>query len=109
MRRELNLIRFQMELFEQFAGVTMTKDRVCGEIIGGVHEVGVCRGCFSCSAHSGFCVANDAVVNINQACLEQRCESEDDRGGVAAGIGNETGLLDGVAVELGATVDSLGL
>ena len=71
MRRELDLICCQMELLEQLAGVAMAEDRVGGEIVGGIHEVGLGGRCFAGSADSGLCVADDAVVEIDQTGLQQ--------------------------------------
>ena len=67
---ELNLIRLQVELFEQFSGVAMSKDRVRGEIVGRVHEVGLRRRSFSSSAYSGLRVADDTVFNIDETRLK---------------------------------------
>jgi len=109
MRGELNLIRFEMELFEQFAGVAMAEDGVDGEVVGRVHEVSVCGRGFSGSADSGFCVADDAVGNIHETSLKQWREREDDGGSVAAGVGDEARVGDLVTVEFGTSVDCLGL
>ena len=54
MRRELDLVRAEMELFEQLAGVAMAEDCIRGEVIGGGHEVRLRRGGLSGSADSGF-------------------------------------------------------
>src|SRR5258705_7596209 len=105
MRSELNLICCQMELFEQFAGVTMTEDCVCGEIVGGMHEMGLCRRGLSGSAHSGLCIADDTVGNVDETWLKQRRECEDDRSGIASGVGNETGLPDLFAMQLWTSID----
>src|SRR5580692_10152801 len=109
MRSELNLIRAKMQLLEQFAGVAMAEDRVGGEVIGGVHEVSVCRWGFSGPANPGLCIADDAVGNVYQVRLNQGREREDDGGGVAAGIGDETSVGDLVPVEFRASVDCFGL
>ncbi len=86
-RSELDLVRLEMKLFEEFAGVSMAEDRVGGEIVRGVHEVGGAGGSsFSGAADSGFGVADDAVVDIGEAGLKERGECEDDRGRVAAGL-----------------------
>ncbi len=105
MWRELNLICRQMKLFEQFAGVTMTKDGVGGEIVGGMHEVRLCRCGFSGSAHTGLRIADDSVFNVDEASLKQRREREDDRGRVASGVGNQTGVPDLVAMQFRTSVD----
>ena len=98
MRGELNLICSKMELFEQFTGVAMAEDGICGEIVGCVHEMGLGCCCFSGSADSRLCIADDSVMNIDQTSLKQRRKGEDDRSGIASGVGNEAGLSDVVAV-----------
>ena len=98
-----------MELFEQLAGVAMAEDGVGGEIVGGVHEVGLRGGRFACAADAGFGVADDAVVEVDEMSLEQRSEREDDAGGVAAGVGNKARGGDLRAVEFGRAVDGFGL
>ncbi len=75
MRGELNLIGRQMELFEQLAGVAMAEDGVCGEVVGGVHEMSVRGWSFAGSADSGLGIADDAVLDIDEARLNQRRES----------------------------------
>src|SRR5258705_3663697 len=102
---ELNLICLQMELFEQFAGVSMSEDRVCGEIVSRMHEVGLRRRSFSSSAYAGFCIADNAMIDIDQASLKQGRKCEDDRGGIASGVGNEVGLADLVAMKFRTSVD----
>jgi len=52
MRGELNLAGFEVELFEEFAGVAMAEDGVGGEIVGGVHEVRDCGCRFSGAAYA---------------------------------------------------------
>ena len=94
-----------MELFEQFPRVAVAEDGVSREIIGGMHEVGLCRRRFSGSTHSGLCVADDTVIDIDQARLKQRCKCEDDRGGIATGVGNEAGLPDLAAMQFGTSID----
>ena len=109
MRGELDLIGCEIELLEHLAGVTMAEDRVGGEIVGGVHEVRVGGWGLAGSADSRFGVADDAVVDVDHAGLEERGEGEDDGGGVAAGVGYEAGVADFVAMELGAAVYGFGL
>src|ERR1700704_3646457 len=102
---ELNLIRLQVELFEQFSGVAMSKDRVRGEIVGRVHEVGLRRRSFSSSAYSGLRVADYTVFNIDETSLEQWRKCEDDRSGIASGVGNDAGVPDFVAMQLRTSID----
>ena len=109
MRGELNLICGEVELLEQLAGVAVAEDRVGGEIVGGIHEVGLGGGRLAGAADAGFGVADDAVVEIDEAGAEERGEREDDGGGVAAGIGDEAGRGDLVAMQLGGAVDGFGL
>src|SRR5271168_1262830 len=106
---ELNLVRCQMELFEHFAGVAVSEDGVCGEIVGGAHEVGVCRRGFSGSAYSRLRIADDTVVNIDQPSLQEWRECKNDGGGIASGVCNETGAADLVAMQLRASIDCFGL
>src|SRR5258707_14821910 len=109
MRGELNLICVKMELLEQFSGMTMSEDCVCGEIVGGVHEMGLCRRGLSSSAHSGLRIADNTVVNIDETSLKQGRQCEDNRSGIASGVGNEAGLPDLAAMQLRTSIDCLGL
>src|SRR5438270_5828475 len=107
MRSEVNLICLQLELFEQFSGVAMSKDRVRGEIIGRVHEVGLCRGGFSSSAYAGLGVADDAMIDIDQTRTNQRRKCEDDRRGIASGVRNQASAPNLIAMQLRTSVDCL--
>ena len=109
MRGELDLVRGEVKLLEQLAGVAMAEDGVGGEIVGRVHEVGLGGGGFAGAADSGLGVADDAVVEIDEAGLNEGSQGEDDGGGVAAGVGDEACVGDLVAVEFGAAVDGFGL
>lgn len=109
MRSELNLVRGDVKLLEQLAGVAVAEDRVGGEVVSGVHEVGFGRRCFACATDSGLGVADNAVVEVNEAGLNEGSQGEDDRGAVAAGVGYEACGFDLVAMQFGAAVDGLGL
>ncbi len=56
-----------------------------------------------------FRVADNSAFKIDQSCLKQRSQSEDDGGRVASGVGHQARLPDRVPVQFGATVDGLGL
>src|ERR1700761_2286483 len=99
MRSELNLIRGDVKLLEQLAGVPVTEDRIGREIVGRIHEVGFGCGCFACAADSGLGVADDAVVKVDEAGLSERSQREDDRGGIASGVSNEACVADLVAMQ----------
>jgi hypothetical protein len=105
MRGELNLVCVKMELLEQFPGMTMSEDCIRGEIVSGVHEVSLCRRGLSGSAHSGLRIADDTVGNVDETSLKQWRKCEDDRSGVASGVGDETGLPDLVAMQFWASID----
>ena len=59
--------------------------------------------------YAGFRIADDAVVEVDQVGAEEWGQREDDRGGVAAGVGDESCRGDGGGVELGGAVDGFGL
>src|SRR5258708_18644487 len=107
MRGELNLICCEMELLEQLSGVAMTEDRVRRKIVGGMHEVGLCRRGFSCSAHPRLGIADDTVSNVDETSLKKRRKCEDDRGGIASGVGNEAGRPDFVAMQFRTSIDCI--
>src|ERR1700680_1089724 len=87
----------------------MTKDGVRGEVVGGMHEMGLCRRALSSSAYAGLRIADDTVGNVDQTRLKQGRKCEDDRSGIASGVGNEAGLPDLAAMQFGATVGCFGL
>ncbi len=87
--------------------MAMAEDRVGGEVVGGVHEVGLGGGALAGAADAGLRVADDAVFEIDQAGLQQGREREDDGGRVAAGIGDEARLGDLRRVQLGRAEDGL--
>ncbi len=103
-RRELQLGVGEVELLEDFAGVTVTEDGVGGEVVGRVHEVGVGGGGFAGSGDAGFGVGDDAEGEVDEVGAEEWGQTEDDGGGVAAGVGDEAGGGDGGPVELGGAV-----
>jgi hypothetical protein len=111
MRRELKLLRSEMELLQHLAHVAMAEDRVRGEIVCRVHEVTARCGGLTHPAHSGLGIADDAVIEIGQPRSQQRRKREDDRGGVTAGIGDQARLCarDLLAMELRAAEDGLSL
>jgi len=98
-----------VQLLQQLAGVAMAEDRVGREVVGCVHEVSFGGGCFACAADSGFRIADDAVIEVDYASLNQWGKREDDRGRVTAGIGYDAGVADLVAMEFGAAVDGFRL
>src|SRR5579862_2213167 len=87
----------------------MAKDGVGGEVVGGVDEMCVGGWGFSGAADSGLGVGDDAVIDVDEASLNEWGEAENDGGGVAAGVGDEAGVADFVAVQFGTAVDGLGL
>ncbi len=109
MRGELNLISGDVELLEQLAGVAVAENGVGREVVRRVHEVRLGGGRLACAADSGLGVADDAVIEIDDAGLNERSQREDDRGRVAARVGHQPGFADFVAVKLGATIDGFGL
>ena len=50
----------------------MAEDGVGGEIVGGVHEVGLGGWRFAGAADAGLGIADDAVIEIDQAGLNER-------------------------------------
>ena len=90
MRRELDLIRRERKLFQQFACVAMAEGVVGGEVIGTIHEVCPGGGGFPRAADAALGVADDAVVHVDQAGAKQWRKRKDDGGGVAAGVGDES-------------------
>ena len=63
-RRELDLIRAQAELLQYLAGVAMAEDCIGRKIVSGRHKVSLGRRRLPCTAHAGFGVADDTVVQI---------------------------------------------
>ena len=109
MRGELDLGGGEGKLLEQLAGVAMAEDGVGGEVVGRIHEVGLVGGFFAGSADAAFRVADDAVIEIDDAGAEEWGEREDDGRGVTAGVGDQAGRGDPLAMELGRAEDGFGL
>ena len=109
MRGELDLRGGKRKLLEQLAGVAMAEDGVGREIVCGVHEVGLVGGLLAGAADAAFGVADDAVVEIDEAGAEKRRKREDNGRGVAAGVGNEARRGNLVAMKLRRAVNGLGL
>ena len=63
-RRELDLVFAEVELFEQLSGVAMAEDVVGGEIVGRIHEVGLRGGGLAGSADTGLGVADDELLRV---------------------------------------------
>ena len=74
-----------------------------------MHEVRFRGGCFARARDAGFGVGDDAAVEVDPARVDERLKRQDDRGGVAAGIRDESGVANLVAMQLGHAVDGLGL
>jgi hypothetical protein len=63
--------------------------------------VGLGGGGLAGAADAGLGVGDDAAIEVGEAGLYQGREGEDDGGGVAAGVGDQPGVADLGAVQLG--------
>ena len=97
------------DLLQQFAGVAMRKDAVGGKIVGRVHEVRFGRWSLARAADAALGVGNNAVLEIDEARCDKRLQRQNDRGRVAAGIGDQLCAGDLLAMQLGHAVNGLRL
>ena len=106
---KIDLARRHADLLQQFAGVAMREDAVGRKIVGRIHEVRLRRRRLSRAAHAALGVGNDAVFQIDEPRRDQRLQRQNDRGGVAAGIGNQLRARNLLAMQLRHSVNGLRL
>src|ERR1700691_2014298 len=93
-RRENDLAFVERDLLEQLAVVAVREDAVGGEVVGCVHEMRFGGGSLSSAADAAFGIGDNAVVEIDETGGNQRLQSKDDGGCVAAGVRNKTRVRD---------------
>ena len=99
------IIGHGVELLADFWQVAVAVDRVGHDILVHLGEVsGHAEGAAS-AGNSGLAVNDD--VTADEIVPNCRSEGQDGAAGVAAGIGHQAGIGDGVSVELGEAVNSL--
>src|SRR5947209_17107619 len=98
MRREDELLRQKPKLLQNFSGVAMIEYGVGRKVLRHFNEMGFLRGLFASARDAGFGVADNAMIQINQAAADERRESQDDGCGIAACIRHQRGLLQLVAM-----------
>ena len=76
MRRELNLIVRKMQLLQQLARVSMSKDSIRREIIRSIHKVGLRGRSLARSAHTRLRIANNPTLQINHTCQHKRSQRQ---------------------------------
>ena len=108
LRGERELRLGKTGVLEDFRDMAVMEDRVGREVLGRFAEVSLEGGLAAGAGDAGLGVADDAGGEIEDPGLDEGTESEIGGGGVAAGIGDEAGAADLVAVELGKTVDGGG-
>ncbi len=82
-------------------------DAIGLEVVAGFGHQGVDLRLAPCPGHARGAVG-DQVRRVDQLVLEQRRVAQLHRGRVAAGVADEAGLLDGLAVDLGQAIHRLG-
>src|SRR5208282_5376008 len=106
MRRE-NELRFgEAGVLENFGRVAVREKIVGFEIFVDFDELQIAPGIFACAAGTGFAIADDVLVWSDKTGFGERAQSEDDAGGVAAGIGDQAGFGDFFGIQFGKAVDS---
>ena len=105
MRGENHAVFGQAGVLENFRSMTMGEQVVGLEIFVDFDEVEVATRIFAGATGSGLAIAHDAAGAGEEAGIGKRAEGEDDAGGVAAGIGEKTGLGDLRGIEFGKTID----
>src|SRR5258708_3947697 len=105
MRGEDDAIFWQARVFEDFRRVAMGKKIIGLEIFVDLDEVEIATGIFAGAASSGLAIADHTAAAGDEAGFGERAESENDAGGVTAGIGDEARGGDLASVQLGEAVD----
>lgn len=108
LRSEAELAFFKQRIHEDFGYVAVLEERVGGKVLGDFAEARFEAGFSARAGDAGFRVADDAGIEIDGAGVDEGAEGEVGSGGVAAGIGDEAGVLDGVAEELREAVGGFG-
>ena len=85
--------------------MTVSKNRICGQIVGDRNKVGARTGFLACTRDAGLRVRNNAAFAIHDSSLQQRRECEDDRRCVTTGVCYQHGIGQMIAVQLRQAVD----
>ena len=96
-------------LFEQFAGVTMSENCIGREIIRCIHKVSLRSCCLASPTNARLRIADNSVFKIDQSCLKQWSQTEDDGRCIASRIGHKARVSNRVPMQFRTTVDGLGL
>ena len=92
------------ELLLDLGGVAVARHPVGVDVLVDGHEVGLLGGGAPGARHARLGVDDDV---LDQPCARQRREREQRRGRIAAGVGDQRGAADLLAVQLGQPVDGL--
>jgi len=72
MRRKYQLFRQYAQLLQNLTRMAMIEDRVGGKVLRYFHEMCFLRELFACPGNAGLGIADDAMVQVNQSCANQR-------------------------------------
>src|SRR5438477_10745704 len=78
--------RVEIQLLANLSGMTVSKNRLCGQIIGDGNKVCARGRILACARDAGLRVRNDSTLPIHDASPQQRSESENYCSLVAAWI-----------------------
>ena len=101
---EAELGFFEIGILKDFGDVAVVEERVGREVFGDLAEGGLLAGLTASAGDATLGIANYTGVEMDGTGVDERPDRQIGGGGVAAGVGNEAGVLDGVAIELGQTV-----
>src|ERR1700749_4288876 len=107
MRSEDQLRVIQLQLFNDLSHMTMSKYRVCGQIVRYRNEMSTRGRFFPRARHSRFRIRNDSLSAIDKVRRQKRPKRKNARGRVAPGIRHQSRAREPVAIQFGESVDRL--
>ena len=107
MRCEDELFRQYAKLLQNLSGVPMIEYGVGGKVLRHFNKMCFLRGLLACAGNAGLGIANDPMIQVDQTGADQRRERQDDRRGIAAGIGHQRGFFQLAAMQLRDAVHGL--
>ncbi len=84
----------RLKLLKHFGQMAMMKQSIGPEVFVDLGKMQLIAGLAAGSGYARFGVGDDARAHVHPPSFQQRCQCKDDRGRIAAGIGNQPRLGD---------------